>query len=70
MKDNFEKFLNQIDKLGGDSRQLVFEKPASFSDILEILQDFVVSSKAKNIRIELNKNNWGELPEVLKTIKL
>jgi len=36
MKDNFEKFLNQIDKLGGDSRQLVFEKPASFSDILEI----------------------------------
>jgi hypothetical protein len=39
-------------------------------DILEILQDFIVSAKVKNIRIELNKNNWGELPEVLKTIKL
>ncbi|MEY3835307.1 MAG: hypothetical protein RI989_735, partial [Bacteroidota bacterium] len=33
-------------------------------------QDFVISAKSKNIRIELNKNNWGELPEVLKSIKL
>lgn len=49
-----------------DARKCEFMDP----DILEILQDFIVSSKAKNIRIELNKNNWGELPEVLKTIKL
>jgi hypothetical protein len=39
-------------------------------DIIEIIQDFIISSKAKNIRIELNKNNWGELPQVLKTLKL
>ena len=49
-----------------DARKCEFMDP----DILEILQDFIVSSKVKNIRIELNKNNWGELPEVLKTIKL
>jgi MFS superfamily sulfate permease-like transporter len=39
-------------------------------DIIEIIQDFVINSKSKNITIELNKNNWGELPEVLKSIKL
>jgi MFS superfamily sulfate permease-like transporter len=49
-----------------DARKCEFMDP----DILEILQDFIVSAKVKNIRIELNKNNWGELPEVLKNIKL
>jgi MFS superfamily sulfate permease-like transporter len=49
-----------------DARKCEFMDP----DILEIIQNFIVSSKTKNIRIELNKNNWGELPEVLKTIKL
>jgi MFS superfamily sulfate permease-like transporter len=49
-----------------DARKCEFMDP----DILEIIQNFIVSSKSKNIRIELNKNNWGELPEVLKTIKL
>jgi MoaA/NifB/PqqE/SkfB family radical SAM enzyme len=39
-------------------------------DIIEIIQDFVISSKTKNITVELSKNNWGELPEVLKSIKL
>jgi hypothetical protein len=49
-----------------DARKCDFMDP----DIIEIIQDFVISSKLKNIRIELNKNNWGELPEVLKTIKI
>lgn len=49
-----------------DARKCTFMDP----DIIEIIQDFVISSKSKNIRIELNKNNWGELPQVLKTIKL
>ena len=49
-----------------DARKCEFMDP----DILEIIQNFIVSSKSKNIQIELNKNNWGELPEVLKTIKL
>jgi MFS superfamily sulfate permease-like transporter len=49
-----------------DARKCEFMDP----DIIEIIQDFVISSKSKNIRIELNKNNWGELPQVLKTIKL
>jgi MFS superfamily sulfate permease-like transporter len=49
-----------------DARKCEFMDP----DIIEIIQDFIISSKAKNIRIELNKNNWGELPQVLKTIKL
>jgi MFS superfamily sulfate permease-like transporter len=49
-----------------DARKCEFMDP----DIIEILQDFVISSKSKNIRIELNKNNWGELPEVFKNIKL
>ena len=49
-----------------DARKCEFMDP----DIIEIIQDFVISSKSKNIRIELNKNNWGELPQVLKTLKL
>jgi hypothetical protein len=49
-----------------DARKCEFMDP----DIIEIIQDFIISSKAKNIRIELNKNNWGELPQVLKTLKL
>jgi len=49
-----------------DARKCEFMDP----DIIEILQDFVISSKSKNIRIELNKNNWGELPEVFKNLKL
>lgn len=59
-------------KIPNNSFLLIDAKKCEFmdSDILEILQDFVISSKTKNIRIELNKNNWGELPEVLKTIKL
>jgi len=59
-------------KIPNNSFLLIDAKKCEFmdSDIIEILQDFVISSKTKNIRIELNKNNWGELPEVLKTIKL
>ena len=49
-----------------DARKCEFMDP----DILEIIQDFIISAKAKNITVELNKNNWGELPEVLKNIKL
>jgi MFS superfamily sulfate permease-like transporter len=49
-----------------DARKCAFMDP----DIIEIIQDFVISSKTKNITVELSKNNWGELPEVLKTIKL
>jgi MFS superfamily sulfate permease-like transporter len=49
-----------------DARKCEFMDP----DIIEIIQDFVINSKSKNITIELNKNNWGELPEVLKSIKL
>ena len=41
----------------------------NYQDI-EIIQDFVISSKTKKITVELSKNNWGELPEVLKSIKL
>jgi MFS superfamily sulfate permease-like transporter len=49
-----------------DARKCTFMDP----DIVEIIQDFVISSKSKNITVELNKNTWGELPEVLKTIEL
>jgi cell wall assembly regulator SMI1 len=36
MKELFEKYLLQIDKIGGDSRQLIFEKPATLKEIEEI----------------------------------
>lgn len=36
MKELLEKYLIAIDKLGGDSRQLIFESPAVETDILEI----------------------------------
>jgi cell wall assembly regulator SMI1 len=36
LKELLEKYLIAIDKLGGDSRQLIFENPANETDILEI----------------------------------
>ena len=36
MKELLEQYLIRIDKLGGDSRQLVFEKPATNLDITDI----------------------------------
>jgi hypothetical protein len=36
MKELLENFLTTIDKLGGDSRQLIFENPANETDILGI----------------------------------
>jgi MFS superfamily sulfate permease-like transporter len=68
-KPALKKVLMQINDgsyLLIDARKCEFMDP----DIVEIIQDFVISAKSKNIRIELNKNNWGELPEVLKSIKL
>ncbi len=35
MKELLEKFLTVIDKLGGDSRQLIFEKPATEKDLFD-----------------------------------
>ncbi|MEX6690165.1 SMI1/KNR4 family protein [Danxiaibacter flavus] len=36
MKELLEKYLARIDKLGGNSRQLIFEKPATELDISDI----------------------------------
>ena len=36
MKEVLQKYLTVIDRLGGDSRQLIYEEPASESDLLEV----------------------------------
>jgi len=36
MKEQLEKYLTTINKLGGDCRQLIFEKPATEYDILDV----------------------------------
>ena len=36
MKELFEKYLTRINKLGGDSRQLIFERPATESEVSDI----------------------------------
>jgi len=38
MKEQLSLFLQQINKLGGDARPLIFEAPASFDDVYEIEQ--------------------------------
>lgn len=58
MKELFEKYLTTIRKLGGDSRQLIFERPASESAIRQIEKklNFSLPADFRNILLTVSAN--------------
>lgn len=58
MKELLEKYLTRIDKLGGDSRQLIFEDPASESEIASIEKKltYPIPTDFKNILLTVSSH--------------
>jgi hypothetical protein len=58
MKERLTKTLQQIEKLGGDVRPLIFETPASFDDVYEIEQqlNYKIPDDFKNALLTLSSH--------------
>jgi cell wall assembly regulator SMI1 len=78
MKERLTKILQQIQKLGGDARSLIFEVPATFDDVHEIEQElnYKIPDDFKNVLLTLSSHcefKWFlpdnfELPKELRQI--
>jgi cell wall assembly regulator SMI1 len=78
MKERLTKILQQIEKLGGDARPLIFEAPVSFDDIYVIEQqlNYKIPDDFKNALLTLSSHcefKWFlpdnfQLPNELKQI--
>lgn len=58
MKERLTQILQQIHKLGGDARPLVFEAPTSFDDVYEIEQqlNYKIPDDFKNVLLTLSSH--------------
>ena len=78
MKEQFERFLEHIDKIGGDARPLIFDQPASFDEVHEIEQqlNYKIPDDFKKILLTVSSHfefKWFlpddlKLPSQLKSI--
>jgi MFS superfamily sulfate permease-like transporter len=62
----------ELAQINSDSFVLIDATKCEFMDpdIIEIIRDFNVFSASKNIVVEFNKNDWGEIPKYFQNISI